>query len=346
MIEPSFDIHSGKPMIVAEVAQAHDGSLGTAHAFVDAVAVAGADAIKFQTHIAAAESTLDEPFRVSFSTQDATRYEYWQRMEFSTEQWAELAEHARQRSLHFLSSPFSREAVHLLCDLGVPAWKVGSGEVRGRDLLEDILAAGGPILVSTGMSGWREIDSVVAFLRERGAEFLLLQCTSRYPTPLAAVGLNTLEDISARYGCPVGLSDHSGTPYPALAALARGARMIEVHVTFDRAMFGPDVTASLTFEELAELVRARDAFYEMDAHPVNKDEIAESLRETRETFGKSVAPARPLSAGTRLTREMLTFKKPASGISADALDSLIGRRLARDVGPARLLRWEDLDADT
>ena len=122
--------------------------------------------------------------------------------------------------------------------------------------------------------------------------------------------------------------------------------MIEVHVTFDRAMFGPDVTASLTFEELAELVRARDAFYEMDAHPVDKDEIAESLRKTRETFGKSVAPARPLSAGTRLTREMLTFKKPASGISADALDSLIGRRLARDVGPARLLRWEDLDADT
>ncbi len=346
MTDPSFDISSGKPILVAEVAQAHDGSLGTAHAFVDAVADAGADAVKFQTHIAAAESTLDEPFRVRFSTQDASRYDYWQRMEFSTEQWAQLADHARRRGLHFLSSPFSREAVQLLRDLGVPAWKVGSGEVRGRDLIEDMLVAGGPILVSTGMSSWADIDSVVAFLRQRDAEFLLLQCTSQYPTPLDAVGLNALADMSARYGCPVGLSDHSGTPYPALAALARGARMIEVHVTFDRAMFGPDVTASLTFDELAQLVRARDAFHEMDTRPVDKDEIAELLTETREMFGKSVAPARPLAAGTRLTREMLAFKKPATGISADALDDLIGRRLARDVEPARLLRWEDLDADT
>lgn len=337
---------SGPPTLIAEVAQAHDGSLGMAHAFVDAAADAGADAIKFQTHIAAAESTLDEPFRIRFSRQDASRYAYWKRMEFAADQWAGLADHARDRGIHFLSSAFSVEAVRLLADLGVPAWKVGSGEVRSRDLLDAMLEAGGPILLSTGMSTWDEIDAAVATLRNGGAPFIVMQCTSQYPTPLAAVGLNVLDEIARRYACPVGLSDHSGTPYPALAAMARGASVVEVHVTFDRRMFGPDAAASLTFDELAELARARDAFAEMDANPVSKDAMAASLNELRDVFGKSIAPARALPAETVLSREMLTFKKPATGIPADALDRVLGRRVVRAVSPDRLLRWEDLDGES
>ena len=339
----SFRRGDPKTFLIAEVAQAHDGSLGSAHAFIDAAADAGADAVKFQTHISTAESTLDEPFRTRFTDQDETRYSYWRRMEFPATQWEGLAGHARERGLHFLSSPFSVEAVHLLAGLGMPAWKVGSGETQSRDLLVAMLDAGGPILLSTGMSSWREIDDTVAFLKERKAEFVLLQCTSRYPTPLSEVGLNLLDEMAHRYGCPVGLSDHSGTPFPALAAMAKNASIVEVHVVFDRRTFGPDTPASVTFEELALLARARDAFAELASNPVDKDALASSLSELRVMFGKSLAPSRPLAAGTVLERGMLTGKKPASGIPVDALDTLVGRRLIRDVTPDRLLlggrRW-------
>lgn len=340
-----FDDRSSRAFLIAEVAQAHDGSLDIAHSFIDAAADARADAIKFQTHIAAAESTTDEPFRVRFSRRAENRYEYWKRMEFDPDQWAGLAEHSLERGLHFLSSPFSVEAVQLLARLGVTAWKIGSGEVRSPDLLNAMLEAGGPVLLSTGMSPWSDIDDTVTVLRRGGVDFAVLQCTSRYPTSLDEVGLNVLDELARRYDCPVGLSDHSGTPYPALAAMARGAKVVELHVTFDRRMFGPDASASVTFDELASIACARDAFAEMDAHPVDKDAMAESLADLRDTFGKSVAPTRALEAGTVLQQDMLTLKKPGSGIPPDALSDLVGRRLLRDLDPARLLQWEDVDVE-
>src|SRR5437660_3801494 len=137
-------------LIVGEVAQAHDGSLGTAHAFIDAIATAGADAVKFQTHIASAESTPEEPWRVKFSMQDATRYEYWKRMEFTEEQWCGLKKHALEKGLKFLSSPFSVEAVELLTRVGVAAWKVASGEVSNEPMFRAMASSGLPIFYLTG----------------------------------------------------------------------------------------------------------------------------------------------------------------------------------------------------
>lgn len=332
-----------RPIIVAEVAQAHDGSLGQAHAFVDAIADAGADVVKFQTHIAAAESTLDESFRVRFSRQDATRYAYWKRMEFTPAQWKGIADHARERNIGFMSTPFSIEAVDWLRDLGMHAWKIGSGDLGWKALLEAVLATGGPVYFSTGMSSWNEIDAATVLAKARGVEFSVLQCTSKYPTPFSEVGLNILNDLRERYACPVGLSDHSGTPFPCLAALARGAEIVEVHITVDRRMFGPDTVASLTVEELAMLVCARDAFAEMDKHPVDKSRFADGMRDQRALFGRSLAARLPIPAGTVLTADMLACKKPAGGIPADALTQMIGRRLKRDVTPDRILRWEDLD---
>ncbi|MCZ6674123.1 MAG: N-acetylneuraminate synthase family protein, partial [Verrucomicrobia bacterium] len=122
-------------IIIGEVAQGHDGSLGMAHAFIEAIARAGADAVKFQTHVAAAESTPAEPWRVKFSPQDATRYQYWERMEFTEEQWCGLKKHADEKGLLFLSSPFSLQAIDLLARAGVAAWKVASGEVSSLPLL-------------------------------------------------------------------------------------------------------------------------------------------------------------------------------------------------------------------
>ena len=336
-------VGNGAPaLLIAEVGQAHDGSLGTAHAFIDASAAAGADAIKFQTHIAAAESTLDEEFRVKFSKQDATRYDYWQRMEFTPEQWAGLSEHAAEKGLIFLSSAFSVQAVELLDALGHPAWKIGSGEYKSADLMGAMAATGKPILLSTGMSRWSEIADSAAGIRALGVDLALFQCTSRYPTPLDAVGLNVIDKVRDDHGCPVGLSDHSGSPFPALAALARGVDMIEVHVTFSKGQFGPDVPASLTFEEFRQVADARAAFAEMDANPVDKDVVADEMETMRGLFTKSLAPTRALTKGTVLTADMLTAKKPGTGIAATSLNEFIGRSLARDVVPNRLLRLEDL----
>jgi N,N'-diacetyllegionaminate synthase len=334
---------SNPAFIIAEVGQAHDGSLGMAHAFIDAAADQHVDAIKFQTHIAAEESTLDEPFRVKFSGQDATRYEYWQRMEFSPEQWRELVVHAEDRGIVFLSSPFSVAAVRLLRDLGVPAWKVGSGEFRSRSLLEEMAQGGEPILFSTGMASWNEIEESVAWLEGRAIPHALLQCTSKYPTPVEDVGLNVLDELRERFACPVGLSDHSGSIYPSLAAMARGAAIVEAHVAFDRSMFGPDVSSSLTFPELGTLTRMRDALAVMNTSPVDKNAMAESLQAMRTTFGKSLAPARALAAGTRIEPGMLVPKKPGGGISPDEEKQLLGRRLIRDVTPDRILRREDME---
>ena len=176
-----------------------------------------------------------------FSQQDATRFDYWQRMEFTPGQWQGLAAHARECGLVFLSSAFSMAAIDLLRSIGMPAWKIGSGEFASADLWRAMAATGAPILFSTGMSKRTEIADAVAMFRSLGVPFALMQCTSAYPTPLGRVGLNVIDELRREFDCPVGLSDHSGSVFPGLAALARGANLLEVHVTFHRRMFGPDV---------------------------------------------------------------------------------------------------------
>ena len=221
--------HSGQPlipsercMIVAEVAQSHEGSLGMAHAFIDAIADAGADAVKFQTHIASAESTPHEPWRIKFSQQDETRYDYWKRMEFSEAQWQGLRSHALKVGLQFLSTPFSVEAFEMLKRVGVAAWKVASGETANTPMLDLMIQTGLPIILSTGMSSLGEIDNAVKQVKEKGAPLAVLQCTTAYPCPPEKVGLNLIPEFRERYDCFVGLSDHSGLIYPGLAAATLG----------------------------------------------------------------------------------------------------------------------------
>ncbi|MDZ7696613.1 MAG: N-acetylneuraminate synthase family protein [Deltaproteobacteria bacterium] len=333
----------GQPsFIIAEVAQAHDGSLGQAHAYIEAAAQAGVDAVKFQTHIAEAESTLDEPFRVRFSLQDATRYDYWSRMEFTFEQWQGLAEHAREKKLVFLSSPFSVQAVEMLEKLSVSAWKIGSGETFSDDILRTVLKTGKPVLVSTGMSTFQEIDNLTRRLNTKKIPFALFQCTSKYPVDFSEVGLNIIQEMKERYCCPVGLSDHSGSIFSVLAAIAQGADIIEAHIVFDKKMFGPDTPASLTVEDFKMLTRAREAFHQMNANPVDKDKMSESMRQMRSMFGKSLATVKDLPAGSILTNEMLTAKKPGTGIPFGQKSKLIGNILKNDVSSNRLIRWEDI----
>ncbi len=325
----ALDFDSGA-VVIGEVAQAHDGSLGTAHAFVDAIADAGADAVKFQTHIAAAESRIDEPWRVNFSYEDATRHEYWKRMEFSAEAWDGLRHHAEQRGLAFLSSPFSLEAVELLERVGVAAWKIASGEVANPALLDAVARTGQPVLLSSGMSGWAELDGAVERLRGAGAGPLaVLQCTSAYPVAPARLGLNVLAELAQRYGCATGLSDHSGTIFPSLAALALGARVLEVHVTLSRRMFGPDVPASVTSDELAMLVDGVRFIDAALAAPVDKDAAAIELEPMRALFGRSLVARHPLPVGHVLAAEDLAAKKPGDALAPARMGSIVGRRLRR-----------------
>ena len=318
-------------LIIGEVAQSHDGSLGTAHAFIDAIAKAGADAVKFQTHIASAESTPQEPWRVKFSKQDASRYDYWKRMEFTREQWHGLADHARERGLLFLSSPFSLEAVDLLIELNVPAWKIASGEVNNRPLFERMLQTRLPILLSTGMSSIEEVDSAVKLVADSSVELMVMQCTTAYPCPPEKIGLNMIPFFRERYGCAVGLSDHSGTIYAGLAAAALGIEALEVHVAFSREMFGPDVPASVTTGELKQLVEGVRFIEKMRSHPVDKDAFANEAAPLRNLFTKSIVAAMDLKAGMILEEKHLALKKPGTGLAAEKLPDLIGRRLLRDI---------------
>jgi N-acetylneuraminate synthase len=328
--------------IIAEIAQAHDGSLGMAHAYIDAVAKTGADAIKFQTHIAAAESSIHEPFRVKFSKQDATRYEYWQRMEFSLAQWKGLKAHCDDVGLDFLSSPFSNVAVDLLEEVGVSCYKIGSGEVNNFLLLEKIATTGKPIIISSGMSSFAELDETVAFLKTKNCEFSILQCTTSYPTAPKQFGLNVIQELKERYQVKIGFSDHSAGIEAGIATATLGAEILEFHVVFDKDMFGPDAKSSLTFTETTKLVKAIRNIDEALNHPIDKTDNSQYAT-LKQIFEKSLAINKDLPKGHILTFNDLEAKKPKNyGILASNFQEVIGKKLVKDMKQWDFLNEEDI----
>ena len=220
-----------KTFIIAEIGQAHDGSLGIAHSFIESLKNTGVDAIKFQTHIAEAESSNYEPFRVNFSYVDKTRFDYWKRMGFSFEEWKGLKEHCEQNNLEFMSTPFSNTAVDLLEKLSVKRYKIGSGDVNNFLLLEKIAKTKKPIILSSGMSSFEELDSAINFLKKFGYNrdnLTIMQCTTMYPTPSKFVGLNVINELKKRYNLPVGLSDRSGKIYFLIGISCIGSRSFRI----------------------------------------------------------------------------------------------------------------------
>ena len=328
-------------LIIGEIAQAHDGSLGAAHAYIDAIADAGADVVKFQTHIAASESTRQEPWRVNFSYEDELRYDYWKRMEFTDEQWKGLKDHAEERGLVFLSTPFSVDAAMMLDRMGMTMWKISSGEVSDPWLLNFILSTGKPIIFSTGMSTESEIEQYAQNLIFHNAQFALLQCTTNYPVAPERVGLNVLEEFIKKYPI-VGLSDHSGEMWPSLSAVTMGAKIIEVHVCLSKYDFGPDVPASLTQEKFAEMIKGIRYISKMKNNPINKDYVSSELSRNSQIFAKSVCAKIPIHKGTILTREMLALKKPANGIPAREVENIIGKKVIRDFAIDEFIKQSDV----
>ena len=318
--------------IIAEIGQAHDGSLGILHSYIDAIADSGANAIKFQTHIAEAESSKDEPFRVNFSYEDDTRFDYWKRMSFTLEQWKGIKDHCEDVGMEFISTPSSNAAVDLLEDVGVRRYKVGSGDTTNYFLLEKIALTKKPIILSSGMHSYPELSGALKFLNNFEADVSLLQCTTSYPTKPEDIGLNVISELGNRFKIPIGFSDHSGMIFAPLAATVNGAKIIEVHVTFDKRMFGPDSSSSLDIGQFFEMVRGIRYLHDVLVSPVDKNETRK-FSDLRKMFGKTLAFNRSMKKGEIIGFNDLEHKKPANlGVSADRYKEIIGKRLLRDVG--------------
>lgn len=329
--------------IIAEIAQAHDGSLGTAHAYIDALAKTGIHAIKFQTHIADAESSIYEPFRVKFSKQDVTRFDYWKRMEFTLEQWKELKQHCDEVGLEFMSSPFSNAAVDLLEEVGVSRYKIGSGEVTNFLLLEKIAQTKKPVILSSGMSSYQELDEAVDFLKSTNVAYSILQCTTAYPTKPEQYGLNVIKELKERYQVPVGFSDHSAKIETCIAAAALGAEIFEFHAIFNREQFGPDTIASLTIDEIKLVSKSIKSVEKALLHPVSKIDN-DSFKGLKSIFEKTLAVNKKLDKGHVLSFSDLEAKKPAhKGIAAKFFNDVIGKSINKDMQQWQFLTEEDIN---
>ena len=329
--------------LIAEVGQAHDGSLGILHSYIDALADSGVNAIKFQTHIAQAESSKNEPFRINFSYQDATRYDYWKRMEFTLDQWKGIKKHCDDLNLEFISSPFSNMAVDWLAEIGVKKYKIGSGEINNHLMLQKIAETGKDIILSSGLSSFTELDDAINFLKPYKNNISILQCTTQYPTCAEDIGLNVINEMKERYGLPTGLSDHSGKIYSSLAAVSLGAEILEFHVIFDKKMFGPDSKSSLTINEVKQLVDGVLFIEKSLLNKVDKTNMSK-FNGLKKIFEKSLAVNKDIRCGDIISFEDLEAKKPSNfGINAKEYKDVIGKKVNKDLKKWSFLRAEDIN---
>ena len=248
-----------KKIIVAEVGVSYYGKLRNAFKLIDKLKKCGVDAVKFQTHYADAESTNQEKFRKGFKFKFKSRYDYWKYHELKEVEWFKIKKYCKQKNLLFSSSPFSMKSFKILNKLGVDFWKIGSGEFFSDDLINEIIKTKKPIVLSTGLSSFKEIGNRIKLFKKNRSNFLITQCTTKYPTKLQEVGINVISELKAKFRCPVGLSDHSGTIFPAIYSLCDDKTdLIELHVSDERDKKNPDRTASISFKDIKLLSEIRD----------------------------------------------------------------------------------------
>jgi N-acetylneuraminate synthase len=240
----------------------------------------------------------------------------------------------------FLSSPFSEAAVDLLEMIGMAKYKIPSGEVTNLPMLEKIALLGKPVILSSGMSSWDELDSAVEVIRRQHSQLTVLQCTSEYPCPYEDVGLNVMQEMAERYNLPIGLSDHTLTNYASFAAVTLGATVIEKHFTFSRKMYGSDAKHSLEPAEMVDLVQGIRAIEVMKSNRVDKTRV-DRFQEMKDIFEKSLVAEVDIPAGTILSHEQIGIKKPGTGISAARLNEFLGKTLYREVKAGELLSEKD-----
>lgn len=316
-------------LIIAEIGMTHDGSLGQALEMTKAAAEAGVDAVKYQLHISEAETIRNAPQPPYFKAEP--RYEFFKRTAFNRKQWAVIRDECRALGVRFIVSPFSIEAVKVLEDIGVDAIKLPSGEITNIPYLEYIANTGLPVIISSGMSSWKELCECVDLFQGHNCQIAIMQCTSEYPCPPEAVGLNVIDQIKETYPkVPVGLSDHSQGVWAAVAAWMKGATLIEKHFTLSKKMYGPDAKMSMEPDEMQLLCESIKNLEISLANPVDKTQT-EKFGEMKKIFQKSIVAVCDIKKGTAITADMLGYKKPGIGLETKYYKDILGKKVKRDL---------------
>lgn len=339
-------IGSGAPcFVIAEAGVNHNGEAELAHRLVDAAADAGADAVKFQTFDPDLLATADAPraeYQERATGQGGSQHEMLRQLALPREAHAELAEHARRRGILFLSSPFDAGSADFLHELGVPAFKIPSGELTNHPFLAHLARKGRPLLVSTGMSRMVEVAAAVDAIRAEGdVPLALFHCVSSYPTEPRHANLRAVATLRNAFGVPAGWSDHTPGTDVALAAVALGADLLEKHLTLDRTLPGPDHQASLEPDELERLVlelrEVELALGDGEKEPQPTEAAVAAVAR------KSLHWAADLSAGTLVAEQHLRALRPGTGLPPSRLHGLAGRRLRHAVSGGAQVREGDLE---
>ncbi len=326
--------------IIAEAGVNHNGKLSTAYKLVESAKECGADAIKFQTFRAEALVLKDAP-QAQYQKKYAKRknqFEMLKELELSFSDFEKIKDRCDKVGISFLSTPFDVESANFLGELGVDAFKIGSGDFNNILLLEEVIKFGKPLILSTGMADEKEVKRVVFYLKSKKFnDFALLHCVSSYPAPYDEINLKAME-ILKKY-CPVvGFSDHTKGIHIPLAAVAMGAKIIEKHFTLDRRLKGPDHKSSLTPQEYKKMVKEiREV---EDALGKKKKELKQSEKNTKEAARKSIVSLKKIKKGETIKREMITAKRPSGGIDPIDLEKLLNKRAKVDIEKDTIIRWK------
>lgn len=328
--------------VVAEAGVNHNGNLDCAKRMIEIASDIGADAVKFQTGKVEETVTKNAPlaeYQKNSKTHIKSQYQMIKKWEFAEEEWFELADFAKNIDIIFFSKPSYEGAVDLLVKMGVPAIKIGSGDVTYLTLLRRVAKTGLPIILSTGMSTLGEIEAAInTIYSEKNTDIILLHCTSNYPPIYADLNLKAMLTLKQAFQVPVGYSDHSlGITVP-IAAVSLGACVIEKHFTLDKNLPGPDHKASLEPHEFKEMVRSIRIAEEALGSPIKKPVEAE--KEMRMIARKSIVANVDITEGEIIKREMLSFKRPGTGLPQTFLDLLVGRKARIDIKKDDIINWD------
>lgn len=329
------------PLVIVEIGINHEGSLDTACRMIDAARSAGAEIVKHQTHIIDDEMSAEATSIIPGNT-DSSIYDVMARCALSEADEFALKDYVEGCGMIFISTPFSRAAADRLEKMGVPAYKIGSGECNNYPLLEHIAAFGKPIIMSTGMNARPAIEKAVEIFRRQAVPFALLHTTNLYPTPPELVRLGALAELMDHFSdAVIGLSDHTTSNHACFGAVALGASILERHFTDDMSRPGPDIVCSMDPRALRELIEgARILRRERGGGKTLLDE--EEV--TRRFAFVSVVSIQPIATGETLSAENIWVKRPGTGdFSAEDYDVLLGRTARRDIAPNVQLKKADVN---
>lgn len=328
--------------VIVEAGVNHDGDVERALELIDAAAHAGADAVKFQMFRAndLVTSAAKTAAYQKSATGETSQRAMLSRLELSDDAFERITQRCEQRSILFLATPFGLDEVDRLVALGVPAIKIASTDLTNHSLLERAAGTQLPLILSTGASTEEEIGEAVGLLRKRRAanRLVLLHCVSRYPTPLDAINLGAIQSLREAHSLPCGLSDHTTSTYVGAWATAAGACVLEKHFTLDQAAPGPDHAMSLSPKQLKHYIAAvRQVELAMGDGRLG---LAQEESPVRAIASRSVVSKVEIASGTAITADMLTLKRPGTGIPAAAIDGLFGRRSCVDIPSDTTLSWD------